>query len=127
MLNLDRRAFACVFHSAFLIQHSAFPNYFSPYSFTYFTHSFTSGRLFSILYSYSMEMFPSNPWFFSSSRTPLMSDTPVPKGTSWPFGENSLRSLKWLLITRPWRIFKASIGLMPERTQWPISAHEPIR
>ena len=52
--------------------------YFLPYSRTKSMHCFTSGTLLSQWYSYSMEMFPANPWAFSSSRQPFTSDTPVP-------------------------------------------------
>src|SRR5215510_9518567 len=42
------------------------------------THCLISGTLWSQLYSYSMEMLPSKPCCFSSSRTLPMRPTPIP-------------------------------------------------
>src|SRR5690606_22978398 len=90
--------------------------------------SFTSGILFSQLYSYSAENIPLKFWRFNSACTSFSPNFPVPQGTSCAFLlPNSFRSLKWRCTILPSNFFRQSIGFKPERIQWPTSAVAPIR
>src|SRR6266550_7199970 len=60
----------------------------------------------------------------SASMIPLASTLPMPQGTSAFF---SSMSFKCSSMIRPLSCLMQSTGTRPERSQWPVSEHEPMR
>ena len=89
-------------------------------------HAAMSLRLSSQLCSYSMaNKVGRMPARWTSRSTAARSPWPVPHQTSWPFGPASLRSLTCNDSSREPSMRMPSTGAIPERCQWPRSAHAP--